>query len=120
MSTLTAAHLLFTYLRANWRHFTMLDKVSVGVDVALAALLVGSAFWVASAFSVAVALVFALYLVVTAFATVVSALDRIGQNEMTANYLAQFDGEHTLTGPAGQKARFDARDGWVEAPTERP
>lgn len=119
MTTLEAARLLLTYLRTNWQHFAKPERVSLGVDAVLAVVLMGSVFWAPNVYSAVLALVFVLYLVVSTFATAMGALVRISQHEMTADYLAQYDGEHTLTGPAGQTARFDTRDGWVEVRTEQ-
>lgn len=119
MTTLESVRLALRYLKVSWSRFSSYEKVLIATPVVLAVLTAGSVFWARNFFSVATVLIYALFLLAFGALAALATMTRLTQHEMTADYLAQYDGEHTLTGPAGQTARFDAKDGWVEVRAEQ-
>lgn len=118
MTTLESVRLVLGYFKASWSRFSAHEKVLTAAPVVLAFLTVATVFWARNAFTVATVVIYALFLLAFGVLAALATMDRLAQHEMTADYLAQFDGEHTLTGPAGQTVRFDVQDGWVEARAE--
>lgn len=119
MTTPESIRLALGYLGASWSRFSYPEKVLIAAPVVLALLTAASAFWARNAFSVATVVVYALFLLGFGALAALATMTRLAQHEMTADYLAQYDGEHTLTGPAGNTVRFDSEDGWVEVRAER-
>lgn len=115
MTTLTAIAMVSRYVKANWRRFTRAEAVlalSLFAMAVLQLLVLLSPELRSNTTQVLASLSLSLLLGCASALSILTALVRISEHDMTAKYLDQYSGDHLMITETGDRYWFVPGRGW--------